>query len=114
MTGFNSFDDDPWILKLVDFTKKVLQQNRVRIIGVCFGHQIVGRAAGVEIGRSEGGWEVSVYPVELTEKGKELFQQDTLVSVGSRTVQCQTDQGCRASTRCTAMPCTSIRQRLRS
>ena len=78
--GFNSFDDDPWILKLVDFTKKLLEQDRIRIIGVCFGHQIVGRAAGVEVGRSEGGWEVSVLPVELTEKGKELFEQDTLVS----------------------------------
>ncbi|KAF2121395.1 nucleoside phosphatase family-domain-containing protein [Lophiotrema nucula] len=80
LTGsrFNSFDSDPWILKLVDFTKKLLEQDRVRIIGVCFGHQIIGRAAGVEVGRSEGGWEVSVLPVELTEKGKELFKQDTL------------------------------------
>ncbi|KAF2659080.1 class I glutamine amidotransferase-like protein [Lophiostoma macrostomum CBS 122681] len=80
MTGsrFNSFDNDEWILKLVDFTKRVLEQKRIRIIGVCFGHQILGRAAGVEVGRSEGGWEVSVLPVELTEKGKELFEQDTL------------------------------------
>jgi len=46
---------------------------------VCFGHQIIGRAAGVKVGRSEGGWEVSVLPVELTQKGKEIFQQDTLV-----------------------------------
>ncbi|KAF2188203.1 class I glutamine amidotransferase-like protein [Zopfia rhizophila CBS 207.26] len=74
----NSFDDTPWILKLVEFTKKLLQQDRVRIIGVCFGHQILGRAAGVKVGRSEGGWEVSVLPVELTEKGKELFKQDTI------------------------------------
>ena len=46
---------------------------------MCFGHQIIGRAAGVKVGRSEGGWEVSVLPVELTQKGKEIFQQDTLV-----------------------------------
>ncbi|KAF2265816.1 class I glutamine amidotransferase-like protein [Lojkania enalia] len=80
MTGsrFNSFDNDPWILKLVEFTKKVLQQDRVRIIGVCFGHQILGRALGVPVGRSEGGWEISVLPVEMTEKGKEIFKQDTL------------------------------------
>ncbi|KAF2739005.1 class I glutamine amidotransferase-like protein [Polyplosphaeria fusca] len=74
----NSFDDTPWILKLVEFTKKLLAQNRVRIIGVCFGHQIIGRALGVPVGRSDDGWEVSVLPVELTRKGKELFQQDTL------------------------------------
>jgi GMP synthase-like glutamine amidotransferase len=79
VTEYNSFDNDPWILKLVDFTKKLLKQDRVRIIGVCFGHQILGRAAGVKVGRSDDGWEISVLPVQLTAKGKEIFQQDTLV-----------------------------------
>lgn len=76
---YNSFDNDPWILKLVEFTEKLLKQNRVRIIGVCFGHQILGRALGAKVGRSDNGWEISVLPVELTAKGKEVFQQDTLV-----------------------------------
>ncbi|KAL0256348.1 hypothetical protein SLS55_008742 [Diplodia seriata] len=74
----NSFDDKPWILKLVDFTKKVLAQGRVRLIGVCFGHQIIGRALGVKVDRSTAGWEVSVLPFALTEKGKELFKKDTI------------------------------------
>jgi hypothetical protein len=79
--GFNSFDDDIWILKLVDFAKKVLfEQTRVRLIGVCFGHQIIGRALGQKVGRSEGGWEISVSPVQLTDKGKELFGVKELVS----------------------------------
>ncbi|KAF1846765.1 class I glutamine amidotransferase-like protein [Cucurbitaria berberidis CBS 394.84] len=74
----NSFDNEAWILKLVDFTKKLLNQDRIRIIGVCFGHQILGRAAGVKVGRSDDGWEISVLPVQLTAKGKEIFQQDSL------------------------------------
>ncbi|KAF3035215.1 hypothetical protein E8E12_003521 [Didymella heteroderae] len=74
----NSFDNDPWILKLVEFTGKLLKQDRVRIIGVCFGHQILGRALGARVGRSDNGWEIAVLPVELTAKGKEVFQQDTL------------------------------------
>jgi GMP synthase-like glutamine amidotransferase len=75
----NSFDNDPWILKLVNFVREVLEQNRVRLIGVCFGHQIIGRALGAKVGRSDDGWEISVLPVQLTEKGKELFKQDSLV-----------------------------------
>ena len=73
-TEFNAFDDTPWIVRLVDFTKAVLAQDRVRIIGVCYGHQIVGRALGAKVARSESGaWEVSVCAVQQTEKGKELF-----------------------------------------
>lgn len=81
MTGsrYNSFDNTPWILKLVEFTKEVLAHGRVRIIGVCFGHQIVGRAMGVEVGRSPAGWEASVTPVDLTKRGQELFGRPALV-----------------------------------
>lgn len=67
---------------MVDYVKKILAQDRVRIIGVCYGHQIVGRALGGEVQRSDGvdgGWEVSVCTVNLTEKGKELFGKEELV-----------------------------------
>ncbi|KKZ64757.1 hypothetical protein EMCG_09335 [[Emmonsia] crescens] len=65
--------------RLVDFTSKILAQDRVRIIGVCFGHQIIGRALGVKVGPNEGGWEVAVHDMDLTDKGKELFGVDKLV-----------------------------------
>lgn len=77
----DSFANDPWILKLVSFTETLLAQSRVRIIGVCFGHQILGRALGARVGRSDDGWEIAVLPVELTARGKEVFQQDKLVSI---------------------------------
>lgn len=63
----------------MEFVQKVLAQDRVRIIGICFGHQILGRALGAKVGKSDEGWEVSVSNVDLTEKGKELFGRDTLV-----------------------------------
>ncbi|KAI9836667.1 MAG: hypothetical protein M1819_001302 [Sarea resinae] len=80
MTGSrnNAFDNKPWIIKLVDFVAKVLEQRRVRIIGVCFGHQIVGRAMGVKVDRSDEGWEAAVTPMELSSKGKEIFRQSNL------------------------------------
>lgn len=65
----------------MEFTKKVLAQNRVRLIGVCFGHQIIGRALDVKVGRSNDGWEVAVVPVDLTEKGKQLFDIPQLVRI---------------------------------
>jgi GMP synthase-like glutamine amidotransferase len=65
--------------KLVEYTKQALETNRVRVIGVCFGHQIIGRAMGVKVGRNDGGWEAAVTDVQLTEKGKEVFGVEKLV-----------------------------------
>lgn len=72
--------DAPWILKLVDFTAQALQSKRIRVVGVCFGHQIVARALGVKVGRNPDGWEAAVNDVKLTPKGQELFKLKDLVS----------------------------------
>ncbi|KAK2594765.1 hypothetical protein QQS21_007512 [Conoideocrella luteorostrata] len=73
-----AFDNDPWILKLVDYTKQALESNRIKVVGICFGHQIIGRAAGASVGKSESGWEVAVTEVDLTDKGKEIFGLDKM------------------------------------
>ncbi|KAK4149404.1 putative glutamine amidotransferase class-I [Chaetomidium leptoderma] len=53
-------------------------EGRVRVIGVCFGHQIVARALGARVGRSPHGWELSVVKVGLTEEGKRVFGAGSL------------------------------------
>ncbi|KAK5625386.1 hypothetical protein RRF57_001102 [Xylaria bambusicola] len=70
---YNAFDSDEWIARLVQYTKRCLEGGRIRVIGICFGHQIIGRALGAELGRNTRGWEVSVVEHELTEEGKKVF-----------------------------------------
>lgn len=77
----SAYLDEPWILKLVDFVKAALATDgRVKIVGVCFGHQIVGRALGATVGVNAKGWEISVTDLKLRERGKALFGSDILVS----------------------------------
>ena len=78
---FSAFDSTPWIVRLVEFVKTLLGQRRVRVVGVCFGHQIVGRAMGVKVARSERGWEASVCEVQLTGTGREVFGREKLVLI---------------------------------
>ncbi|KAL9582703.1 MAG: hypothetical protein Q9212_003148 [Teloschistes hypoglaucus] len=79
---FDSFADIPWTNKLVDYVKEILAQDRVRLVGVCFGHQIIGRAMGARVGRNDSqGWEVSVTDVDLTAEGKELFDGKDVLSI---------------------------------
>ncbi|KAK4935725.1 hypothetical protein LTR10_023268 [Elasticomyces elasticus] len=74
----DSFADTPWINKLVEYTEKILSQTQVRVIGVCFGHQIVGRALKAGVGRNPDGWEAAVNNIDLSAKGKELFGVEKL------------------------------------
>lgn len=89
-TEYNSFDNDPWILRLVEFAQQALAHPHVRVIGVCYGHQIIGRAMGVKVARNDGesgGWEVSVCQVQQTEKGKEFYGgKDVLVRETTHTL----------------------------
>lgn len=76
---YSAFEDDPWIKTLVAFTAQLLEHDRIKVIGVCFGHQIVARAMGAKVCRNEDGWEAAVDNIDLSDQGKQVFGQDTLV-----------------------------------
>ncbi|XP_042495587.1 gamma-glutamyl peptidase 5-like [Macadamia integrifolia] len=57
--------NDIWILKLVNLLKK-LDFMKKRILGICFGHQILCRALGGKTGRSVTGWDVGVRMINLS------------------------------------------------
>ena len=64
----------------MEYTRQAIESGHIRVIGVCYGHQIVARALGAKVARSEGPvWEVSVCPVAQTPLGKDKFGgKDTL------------------------------------
>lgn len=100
-----AYEDDPWILKLVEYARQAIDTGRIKVVGVCFGHQIIGRAMGARLGRSDQGWEVAVTEVDLTDKGKAIFQLDKMVSSLSLlfTIACaNTHLSCSGFIRCIA------------
>ncbi|KAL7916660.1 class I glutamine amidotransferase-like protein [Trichoderma velutinum] len=74
----NSFEDDPWILRLVEYIRTAYQTTKVSVVGICFGHQIISRALGGVVQRNPKGWEVSVGHIDLTPKGRELFNSASI------------------------------------
>ena len=57
---FSVYDDDPWIHRLTDFVRK-LYARRKKVIGICFGHQMIAHALGGEARKSPRGWGVGLH-----------------------------------------------------
>lgn len=70
----SAYEDVEWIHKLVEYIKDIAKQKpMVKIVGICFGHQIVGLALGGSCVRNNGIWEVGPTNVNLSEIGQKVF-----------------------------------------
>lgn len=56
--------NDPWILNLCSILRD-LHLKRKKVLGICFGHQILSRALGGKTGRATVGWELGEREVQL-------------------------------------------------
>ncbi|KAJ8572481.1 hypothetical protein K7X08_008992 [Anisodus acutangulus] len=57
--------NDLWICKLLNLLKK-LDSMKKKVLGICFGHQILGRSLGGIIERATTGWDIGVTTVNLS------------------------------------------------
>ncbi|KAL5483526.1 hypothetical protein ACEPAI_8758 [Sanghuangporus weigelae] len=77
---FSAYDNDPWIVRLVDWVKGVAERRQeVKLIGICFGHQIIARALGGECIPNGGRWEIGTTEMELSDVGKKVFETERSV-----------------------------------
>ncbi|PKA65469.1 hypothetical protein AXF42_Ash005803 [Apostasia shenzhenica] len=60
----DAYGDDLWILRLC-ILLQTLDAMRKRLLGVCFGHQVLCRALGGQVGKAHGGWEIGVREVNF-------------------------------------------------
>ena len=68
ITGSKSsvYDDKPWIGPLIEFVQKIAAHNK-KIIGICFGHQLVAQALGGKTEKSDKGWGAGLHTHTFTE-----------------------------------------------
>jgi GMP synthase-like glutamine amidotransferase len=53
------YEDQPWIHRLADFVRE-LDVARHKLIGICFGHQLIAHTLGGETRAADQGWAVGV------------------------------------------------------
>ncbi|MEM9621876.1 MAG: GMP synthase [Pseudomonadota bacterium] len=69
------YDNLPWISPLVDFLQDVLRA-RKKIIGICFGHQLMAHYFGGRVGKSDRGWGVGVLSSQVTRPAEWMTDAD--------------------------------------
>lgn len=64
----DAFADDEWTHALMAKVARLLEKKKP-VLGVCYGHQIIGRVEGGKVARCNGGWELGETKVEVTPEG---------------------------------------------
>ncbi len=54
---FSAYENIPWIEKLRQYIVE-LNKKKIKLIGICFGHQIIAQALGGRVEKSKKGWGV--------------------------------------------------------
>ncbi|MGI9319402.1 MAG: glutamine amidotransferase-related protein [bacterium] len=65
-SGASVFEDKQWIKELMEFVRQC-HAERVKTVGICFGHQLIAHALGGETVRSDNGWGFGIHSARLTE-----------------------------------------------
>ena len=93
ITGSKSsvYEDKAWIRTLEAFVRD-LHANRRKIVGICFGHQLIAQALGGRVEKSDKGWGVGIHTYRIASErigepgGDDTFRlivshQDQVVSL---------------------------------
>lgn len=57
------YDDLPWIAGLLGFLRRA--KGRAKLVGICFGHQVMAEAFGGEVVKSPKGWGVGLHRYDV-------------------------------------------------
>ncbi|GLU10301.1 hypothetical protein SLE2022_271180 [Rubroshorea leprosula] len=61
---YDAYGNDDWILKLC-FLLQTLDAMEKKILGICFGHQVLCRALGGKVGKASTGWDIGLRNVKM-------------------------------------------------
>ncbi|VYS53313.1 unnamed protein product [Arabidopsis thaliana] len=91
-SSHDAFQDTDWILKLCDIIKKLDDMNK-KVLGICFGHQLIARAKGGKVARARKGPELCLGNITIVKEAvmpENYFGEE--VPANLRIIKCHQDE----------------------
>ncbi|XP_074561548.1 gamma-glutamyl peptidase 3-like [Curcuma longa] len=66
---YDAYGNDLWILRLC-LLIQTLNAMHKRVLGICFGHQVLCRALGGQVGKACGGWDIGIRKVIMQDESR--------------------------------------------
>lgn len=82
--------NDEWITRLLSLLETVHLLKK-KVLGICFGHQILGRSLGGKVGRAMSGWDIGLRAVHLSASSSKLFPNLKISSM-LNVIECHQDE----------------------
>lgn len=63
---YSTYDNLEWIKQLEEYIR-LLHQHKKKLIGICFGHQVIAQSLGGKVEKNNKGWEIGITATHITE-----------------------------------------------
>ncbi|XP_010525772.1 PREDICTED: gamma-glutamyl peptidase 1-like [Tarenaya hassleriana] len=87
----DAFADDDWILRLCSLVGK-LDQMKKKILGICFGHQIICRVKGGKVGRARNGPVLGLGRITLVDEAAKIGEYLDGIPTSLNIIKCHQDE----------------------
>ncbi len=73
------YDDLPWIPPLIHWLQAA--RGRTRLVGICFGHQVMAQAFGGHVAKSDKGWGVGLHRYDVLAQEPWMFPRAASIAI---------------------------------
>jgi len=63
---YSSYEEISWIKELEDYIR-LLSREKIKLIGICFGHQMIAQSLGGKVEKNTKGWELGITATHINE-----------------------------------------------
>ncbi|XP_010525773.1 PREDICTED: gamma-glutamyl peptidase 1-like [Tarenaya hassleriana] len=90
-SAHDAFKDDDWILKLCSLVEK-LDQMKKKLLGICFGHQIICRVKGGKVGPARNGPVLGLGTITLVNEAAKIGEYMDGIPTSLSIIKCHRDE----------------------